>query len=328
MSRRLGVNVMPLEGRREAIVELATRADELGYEAIFLPETWSYDVAVLLAEIAIRTERIELGSSIISVWSRSAASIAMAASTLQALSAGRFVLGLGASSAELTQGLHDRRFDDPAGKLRETILQVRRLLAGEGPVLATEPDARAIKLALQSELPVPIYAAALAPSAVRIAGELCDGWLPFLIPRRELPRHVGMLEERAAARPAGRGRARVCPLVPTVLAASRAEACAGAAWFVAFYLTKMGTIYRRILERWGFAREVAAVLEANRGRRVGVVPESAEALLEELTVFGTADEIAPGLESWRAAGADMPILVLQPGLARLEVERTLLAALA
>lgn len=327
MSRRLGVNVMPLEGRRDAIVELAMRADELGYEALFLPETWSYDVTVLLAEVAVRTRRIELGSSVVSVWSRSAASIAMAASTLQGLSAGRFVLGLGASSAELTQGLHDVRFDGPTDKLRETVLQVRRLLGGERPVLDAKPDARAIKLVLQSDLPIPIYAAALAPKAVRTAGELCDGWLPFLIPRRELPRYVGMIE-LAAARPADRGRVRICPLVPTVLGASRAEARAGAAWFVAFYLTKMGTIYRRVLERCGFAREVAVVLEANRGCQVGVVPESAEALLEELTVFGTADEIAPGLERWRAAGADVPILVLQPGLERDVVDRTLLAALA
>lgn len=328
MSRRLGVNVMPLEGRREAIVHLATRADELGYEAFFLPETWSYDVTVLLSEIATRTRQIKLGSSIISVWSRSAASIAMAASTLQGSSGGRFVLGLGASSAELTQGLHDRRFEDPTGKLRDTVLQVRRLLDGERPLLAAEPGARALQLALQSELPIPIYAAALAPNAVRLAGELCDGWLPFLIPRRELRHYAGMLAERAAARAAGRGRVQICPLVPTVLAERRAAARAGAAWFVAFYLTKMGTIYRRILEQCGFASEVAAVLEANRGREVGAVPESAEALLQELTVFGTADDIGPGLEAWRAAGADLPIMVLQPGLERKVVERTLLAALA
>src|SRR5688572_30852419 len=84
MCARVAVSVMPLENRREALIGLATAADRLGYDGFYLPETWAYDVTVLLAEAALRTERVGLGTGILGVWSRSAATIAMAASTLSA----------------------------------------------------------------------------------------------------------------------------------------------------------------------------------------------------------------------------------------------------
>src|SRR5215467_9521438 len=98
MRTRIGLSVMPLETRREAIIGLATQGDRLGYDGFFVPETWSYDMTVLLAEAAARTTRITIGTGILGIWNRSAATIAMAALTLNAVSGGRFVLGLGAST--------------------------------------------------------------------------------------------------------------------------------------------------------------------------------------------------------------------------------------
>ena len=98
MRQRIGLSVMPLETRREAIIGLATEGDRLGYDGFFMPETWGYDMTVLLAEAAARTTRITLGTGILGIWNRSAATIAMAAATLHAMSGGRFVLGLGAST--------------------------------------------------------------------------------------------------------------------------------------------------------------------------------------------------------------------------------------
>ena len=99
-SRPLAVHMMPMETRREAIIHLATRADELGFTAIFLPETWSYDITSLLAEVATRIERIQLGTGVLGVWGRSSAPIAMASSTLDTISDGRFILGLGSSTGQ------------------------------------------------------------------------------------------------------------------------------------------------------------------------------------------------------------------------------------
>src|SRR5437899_12188511 len=86
---------MPLENRRDVLIALATEADRLGYEAFCLPETWAYDVTVLLAEAAVKTKDITLGTGILGVWNRSAGTLAMAAATLSAQSGGRFLLGLG-----------------------------------------------------------------------------------------------------------------------------------------------------------------------------------------------------------------------------------------
>src|SRR5262245_49671827 len=88
---------MPLETRHEAILGLATEGARLGYDGFFMPETWGYDMTVLLADAAARTRRIVLGTGILGLWNRSAATIAMAATTLHAISGGRFMLGLGAS---------------------------------------------------------------------------------------------------------------------------------------------------------------------------------------------------------------------------------------
>src|SRR5438128_6060266 len=149
---------MPLENRRDVLIALATEADRLGFEAFCLPETWAYDVTVLLAEAAVKTTDIKLGTGILGVWNRSAGTLAMAAATLSALSGGRFVLGLGASTPQLTEGLHDVPFAAPVARLRRTLEQVRALLRGERIPLGVTTGARPLKLNLPPA-PVPIYLA-------------------------------------------------------------------------------------------------------------------------------------------------------------------------
>jgi alkanesulfonate monooxygenase SsuD/methylene tetrahydromethanopterin reductase-like flavin-dependent oxidoreductase (luciferase family) len=115
-----------------------------------------------------------------------AAVMAKAAATLDSLSGGRFTLGLGTSTAQLTEGLHDVPFAAPTAKLRRTITQVRALLRGDRIPLEAAAGARPLKLNLPPAPEVPIYVAALADASVRVAGELADGWIPFLYPLRAL----------------------------------------------------------------------------------------------------------------------------------------------
>jgi len=143
---RIGLSVMPLETRREAIIGLATEGDRLGYDGFFMPETWGYDMTVLLAEAAARTTRITLGTGILGIWNRSAATIAMAAATLHAMSGGRFELGLGASTPQLAEGLHDTPFAPPVPRMRRMITQIWALLRGERIPLAVTTNARALNL--------------------------------------------------------------------------------------------------------------------------------------------------------------------------------------
>jgi alkanesulfonate monooxygenase SsuD/methylene tetrahydromethanopterin reductase-like flavin-dependent oxidoreductase (luciferase family) len=320
--RRVAVSLMPLENRREVLVSTAVAADRLGFDGYFLPETWAYDTTVVLAEAATKTERVTLGTGILGVWSRSAATIAMAAATLASVSNGRFVLGLGASTPQLTEGLHDVPFAAPIARMRRTLQQVRALLHGERVPLAVTTGARALKLNVPATHQVPMYLAALGEQSVRLAGELADGWVPFMYPRSRLT--LGTARLREGATRAGRADKLplVCPSVPTVVADDPARAREGAAWFVAFYVVSMGTLYRQSLARQGFGKEVDAVLAANTPKFAGAVPPDAEKLLEELTVFGTPPEARQRLASWHAAGAELPILLLRPGLAPEEIEST------
>ncbi|MGH2394925.1 MAG: LLM class flavin-dependent oxidoreductase, partial [Candidatus Limnocylindria bacterium] len=145
-----------------------------------------------------------------------------------------------------------------------------------------------------------------------------------LYPRSRLTVGRALLAEGRARRsdPAGELPA-IYPSVPTVVAEDPERARAGAAWFVAFYLTTMGTLYRHSLARQGYSKEVEAVLAANTPRNRGVVPPEAEALLDELTIFGTPAQARAALDRWRAAGAALPVVLLPPNLTRDELDFTL-----
>ena len=183
---RVGIGFTPFETRTDLIVRLAVRADALGVEAISVAEGWTHDALVLLAEIAQRTNRIGIGTSVLSVWGRTAATLAMGAAGLQRYSGGRFVLGLGAGSPPLAEGFHGVPWDRPVDRLRATVTAVRALLAGErlpSPAAAARP----LRLGVVPEEPVPVALAALAPASVRLAGELADAWTPFLWARSRMP---------------------------------------------------------------------------------------------------------------------------------------------
>jgi alkanesulfonate monooxygenase SsuD/methylene tetrahydromethanopterin reductase-like flavin-dependent oxidoreductase (luciferase family) len=280
-------------------------------------------VTVLMAEASMRTRRLVLGTGILGVWGRSAGTLAMAAASLSEVSAGRFVLGLGASTAQLTEGLHDVPFVAPLAKMRRTVTQVRALLGGERVPLAVATGARPLKLNLAPTGAVPIFLAALTDESVRLAGELADGWLPFLYPRGSLAQGIEILRAGAARSGDPARRVAVYPTVPTVVSDDPAEARAGAAWFVSFYLTTMGPLYRRSLARQGFSREIDVVIGANSPKFTGEVPAAGDRLLEELTAFGGPAEVRERFAQWHAAGADMPLVFLRPNLSAEQIEHTL-----
>ena len=320
-ARALAVSVMPLENRREQFETLATLGERLGYDAMLLPETWAYDVTVVLAEAAVKTERIRVGSAILGVWNRSAATLAMGAATLASLSRGRFVLGLGASTPQLVEGLHDVPFGAPLTQMRRVVTQIRALLRGERVPLAVAKEARALRLNVPPA-EVPICLAAIGDASVRLAGEIADGWMPFLYPLCMLGQGLERLREGATRG----GRAAlpvVYPMIPASVDEDADKARAGAAWLVAFYLTSMGTFYRDTLIRFGFDKEVQAVLAANTPKFAAAVPADAEVLLDELIVYGTPAEARRRLARWYEAGAVMPGLMFRPGLTADETRRSL-----
>jgi alkanesulfonate monooxygenase SsuD/methylene tetrahydromethanopterin reductase-like flavin-dependent oxidoreductase (luciferase family) len=315
---RVGIAFTPFETRADAILRLAVQADEGGIEAVGVAEGWTHDAIVLLAEIAGRTRRIGIATGVLSVWGRTAATVAMGAAGLQRCSGGRFTLGLGAGSPPLAEGLHGEQWERPVERLRAMLLAVRALLAGER-LPAPAGDARPMRLGAPPETPVPIELAALAPPSVRLAGELADGWMPFLWARSRLARGRELLQEGAA----GAGRAtEVVPGVPVALAPDMGSARRLAAWWLATYTTRMGPLYPRMLAgRFGMATGVAAVVEAGRASRAPELPSAAEELAHETTLLGTYDDAGSIAGAWLAAGADRISLVLPPGRPEEELAR-------
>ena len=319
-TRRLAVALTPLENRREVVVHVAERAERLGYDAFFLAEGWGHDAGVLLAEVATRTSRIQIGTGVVNTWGRSAAGLAMMASSLASVSGGRFILGLGAGSPSLAEGLHNAAFTAPVPRLEAVAREVRRLLSGERMSSSVPGGSPALRLGVRTDSEVPLYLAALGPSAVRLCGQVADGWLPFLLPRSSLQDGIRLLREGAQRRERKGPLPRVCPALPLAVSSDPVEARNVASWWVVFYLVRMGPLYREALIRLGLGEAVTALLAANPDARTSEVPHSAEVLLDELVLWGDRKRARDALESWYEAGAQMPALTLPPGRDVVELE--------
>jgi len=304
------VGVVPMETRRDVVVRLARRAEELGYSGFFVAEGWGLDATVVLAEIAVRTQRIRIGSNVLNVWGRSPATIAMSATTLADLSGGRYIQGLGAGSPALAEGLHCTTFKDPVGRLEAVTRQVRRLLDGHRLDPAPDATVPALRLATTPKDRVPIALAALGPRALEVAGRLADAWTPFFLPRSALPAAIQQLSaDGNATRDA---RPLVWPGIPVAVSTEPDRAAAHAAWWISFYLTRMGPLYPQLLHRLGYGAAVDAVT-AHAADRSPAIPASADHLIDELTLSGSPGDARAQLDRWYGAGADTPCLVLPPG---------------
>jgi alkanesulfonate monooxygenase SsuD/methylene tetrahydromethanopterin reductase-like flavin-dependent oxidoreductase (luciferase family) len=327
--RRRGVALTPMETRHDVIVQAAQLADELGYEAFSVPEGWGLDSTVVLAELALRTRQITLVSGVLSVWGRTAATLAMTAATLHQLTEGRYVLGLGASTSALVEGFHDLPFTRPATRLRQVTGKVRALLDGEHAQLdiAGTTGARPLRLGQPPVPGLPIWLAALGERTARVAAELGDGWFPVFVARDGLAARVANLKgvrQDAALRT---GPLTVAAGPFTVADADAGAARGFAASCAAWYLCAMGDVYRRSVRAQGYAPAVRAVLAANPRPRLhgGVVPPEAQALLDQFTAHGTAGQVGDQLEGW-AGVADITMIGLPPGLPWETIEATLRAA--
>ncbi len=301
----------PFEARPEVIVLVAQQADRLGLSGVSVAEAMSLSAPVVLTEIALTTTRLEVASGVLSVWSRSPGTLALTAAHLQHLTGGRFVLGLGASTSPLTEGLHGIPWERPLGKTREVLVAVRALLAGER--LPSPPEgARPLRLARAPQRPVPLGLAAITAPSVRLAGAVADRWMPFLWPARRLPEGRELLQQ--GARTAERAEVpAVMAAVPVAVAPDEATAAGVAARWLVTYCTSMGPVYPRVLRAFGYSSEIDALLEANTDPRRPVLPSAAERLARDVLLFADFDSAGEAYEAWRSV-SDSVSLTLPFGL--------------
>lgn len=299
---------------RQLYLRAAILADELGYDSFWLPEAWGYEMFTLLTEMALSTKRIKLGTGIVNVYSRSAAVLAMSAATLDEISGGRFILGIGTSGPNVIEGLHGRAYEKPLTQVRDVIRVVRTLLAGGklSDAGAENASYRPFRLEMKPvRTSIPIYVAALKQKAIESIGELADGWIPTFWPYEKLAEGRQWIANGAAR--AGRDPSQIttAPFTPVLPMGGEAGAFM-AKKIISFYIGGMGDYYTELLSRYGFADDCKKIAElyANKTTRAAAAEAVPPAMMEALTIAGDPAHCIAELKRRRSFGVDLPILNL------------------
>jgi F420-dependent oxidoreductase-like protein len=298
---------------QRAIVQ---EAERLGYDSVWAAEAYGSDAATVLGWLAGLTSTIKLGSAIFQMPGRSAAMTAMTAATIDQLSGGRMLLGIGSSGPQVAEGWHGQRFGRQMQRTREYVAVVRKALARErlqfeGETL-TLPlpggPGKALKLTIspvQDE--IPIYLAAIGPNNTRLAGEIADGWIPTLFS----PEHVAESRTLLAEGAARSGRSlEAFDIAPTVYVAITDDIAAGRDLvrpLVALYVGGMGSreqnFYNALVQRYGFEDEARDVQDLYLdGKRDEAAARLSDELIDSVALVGPAEHVRDRLAVYRAAG--------------------------
>jgi F420-dependent oxidoreductase-like protein len=308
---KLGLN-LPYEGSLSfpEAVELAQRAEALGFDSVWMPEAYGTDAVSILGALAARTERIKLGTGIINVFSRTPALLAQTAATLDLISGGRFILGLGTSGHQVISGWHGMAFDRPLLRMRETIAIVRQVLRRdrllfEGEVFHLDKGLKLLARPVRET--VPIYLATLTPGGLRLTGEVADGWIPTLFS----PGHMDLFRPslEAGARIAGRSldSLAVAPHVPVSIDDDRPRAREALKPWVALYVGGMGSksknFYNDLVRQYGFADDARTLQELYLGgKQLEAIRRVPDALVDAISIAGPPSYVREQLGVWASAG--------------------------
>jgi F420-dependent oxidoreductase-like protein len=306
-----------IEPRLPGAAEFAVAAERIGVTSLWVPEVWGYDALTGLAYLAAKTSSINLGTFVVQLGSRSPAMLATSALSLQALSGGRFLLGIGTSGPRVMEGWHGVRFRKPVQTTRETIEIVRIVSRGERLEHAGEvyplplPDSRgaALRPMLKPDH-VPVYVAAMGPQNLRLTGELADGWLGNAFIPEAAEVFFGPLRE--GAQQAGRTLEQLDLVAPVAVEFHDDQAAADAAARrhadgYAFTIGAMGTgsknFYNDAFTRLGYGAEVETVAGLWQAGKQDEARSAVPLDLGRLTnLLGTPDAIADRVSRYRAAG--------------------------
>jgi alkanesulfonate monooxygenase SsuD/methylene tetrahydromethanopterin reductase-like flavin-dependent oxidoreductase (luciferase family) len=325
-------SVSPVSGDRTGVLfalrddpDLVGRAEELGYESAWAAEGQGKTAFGKLERWAVYTDRIGLATGIVNVYSRTPATLAAAAATLDAHSDGRAILGLGVAHPGVVEGFHGTTFERPLPRMHEYVDLVRRYLRGEASSFDGEfhaPERTSFWDAFDPVRPeIPIYNGALGPANVRLTGQHADGWVPNLYPRSRFETALGWLADGAGRADRTVDDIDVATYVLTAVDDDPDRARAAAARHVAYYLRDVPGYYARVAENAGLADEVDVIRAARTtDAAAGRVSDD---FLDLVAVVGTPAEARARLADRREAGVDLPIVRAPAGVDAAWVERTL-----
>jgi F420-dependent oxidoreductase-like protein len=331
MSAKIGIVPFWKQYDRKTVLRSAQLAEDLGYDSIWIPEAWAYEQFQLLAEIAVHTKRIKLATGIVNIFSRSAGLLAMSAATLDEISEGRVILGLGTSGKIVVENFHGVPYQKPLTRMRETVGILRTLWRGDRlkPEHSTLFEAHPFKLEMKPFRPdIPIYIASLQEKAVEEIGRIADGWVPTFWPYRHF--HDGLALIEKGARAAGRDPKQIelAPFVGIVPMDDVAMARSLLKPTVAFYIGGMGTYYHALFCRYGFEENANRVRELyNTGRRPEATAAVSDELIDQIAICGPLPHCREKLAEWRRHGVGAALMNLPTGMP-FEMTEQLLRAMA
>ena len=309
--------------------ELVAAAEEAGFDAVFTAEAWGSDAYTPLAWWGSATSRVRLGTSVVQLSARTPTGCAMAALTLDHLSGGRHILGLGVSGPQVVEGWYGQRFPKPLARTREYIGIVRQVLAREGPVASAGPhyplpltgegttglgkNLKPITHPLRSD--IPIMLGAEGPKNVALAAEICDGWLPIFYSPRLGEMYNEWLDEGFARPGARRSREdfEICATANIVITDDRAAALAAMKPYLALYMGGMGSedtnFHADVYRRMGYAEVVDDVTRLFRSDRkdeaAKIIPDE---LVDDAAIVGDVDYVRKQIAAWEAIGVSMMVV--------------------
>jgi len=317
---KIGV-ILPYEGGLPFAdaLEMTQRAEALGLDSVWVPEAWGTDAISLLGALAARTERIRLGTGIVNVFSRTPTLLGQTAATLDLISNGRFILGLGTSGHQVISGWHGMRFDRPLQRMRETVEIVRRVLRQErlrfeGEIFTLNQGLKLLARPVRET--VPIFLATLTPAGLRLTGEVADGWIPTLFSPDHLDLFRPQLE--AGARAAGRSldSLEIAPYVPVLIDDDRSGARDAIRPWVALYVGGMGSraknFYNDVVQRYGFKDEARDIQELYlSGKKLEAIRRVPDTLVDAITIVGPPGYVRERIEAWSSAGVTLLLASVQ-----------------
>lgn len=309
--------------------ELVTAAEDAGFDTVFTAEAWGSDAYTPLAWWGRETERMRLGTSVIQLSARTPTACAMAALTLDHLSGGRHILGLGVSGPQVVEGWYGAKFPKPLARTREYIDILRQVWAREAPVHSDGPhyplpltgegttglgkNLKPITHPLRADIPVMLGAE--GPKNVALAAEICDGWLPIFYS----PRIAGMYNEwldEGFARPGAR-RTRetfeICATAQVVVTDDRPAVMELMKPHLALYMGGMGAedtnFHADVYRRMGYAEVVDDVTKLFRSDRkdeaAKIIPDE---LVDDSAIVGDLGYVQEQIKAWEAAGVTMMVV--------------------
>ncbi len=341
---RLGLNIGYSGSSMRIDLPLIQEADRLGYDSVWSAEAYGSDAVTTITWVAAQTQRIRVGTAIMQIPARTPTLTATTAVTLDQLSGGRFLLGLGVSGPQVVEGWHGVPFGKPLVKTREYVEIVRAVWRREKPLTFTGkyyqipyagPGAtglgKPLKSILHGRADIPIYLAAVGPKNVALAAEIAEGWLPVFFSPYRMPAFAPHLE--AGFKAAGGGKSLegfdVAPTVPVVLG-DDAAFCRGLVKpRLALYVGGMGArdknFYNELVCRYGYEAAAARIqglyLAGKKDEAAAAVPD---ALVDEVALCGPKERIRERLGAWRDCGVTTMICgTAQPEAVRVMAELVL-----